>query len=539
METTAPVSPARILLLLALGALPALALGFGDASPLQRWDLPITAGVLLGGLLLARRRRAEHVPAFPGAWPLALLLTTVLPLTLHALQKAPTTNDERAYLYQAELFTEGRVSEPVQQNALVDFTLRRRQVHEDRERDMRYGKYPLGTSAWFAPGVAIGWPASMAIVSALLAVAATRRLARAYQLAQPATAAFLLAISPFFLLVQGSFQSEVVTLPLALLAWLALLRARQGGVGWAVAVGLACGAIFLARPLTGVVAAGACALGLATLGPARARLMRLGAATLGGLPCLALALAYHAALTGDPWTSPYEAYAQVFQPSDVFGQGDVLAGLGRQAARWAVGLGMLGGVALGFAGLFQLRARDGGAGFVFALGLPVVYAFHWYPGHWAYLGPLYCYESLGLLLIGFLALLERAPAAWGKNLVLALASWGVIVAVPRLELIHEQGQLRSAPERVAATLEGEAVLLLPYVAVPAMQEHGLKFWTPSRRPADERVAIVRELANPDHTRRALGVLGLAGRPIYRLSPRTSAQEGEADHEALRAIDLED
>ena len=93
-------------------------------------------------------------------------------------------------------------------------------------------------------------------------------------------------------------------------------------------------------------------------------------------------------------------------------------------------------------------------------------------------------------------------------MVLALAAWGAIATVPRFGLIQEQVQLRSAPERVAATLPDDSVLLLPFVAVPSMQEFGMKHWTPSRHPAAERVAIIRELPRADHMLRALDALGL-------------------------------
>lgn len=550
MDSTAPAPPYFLLGVLLLGALPAIVASLFAPDLLQTWDLPITAGVLVGALLLARRRRADQVPEFPLALGLALCVAIIVPSALHMSAPVPATNDERAYLYQAELFAEGQLAEPLQQNELVDFTLRRRQVHEDRDQGTRYAKYPPGTAGWLTPGVWLGWPGLMAVIASIINVLLTRSLARAYGLPQADSIALLLALSPFFLLVQSSFQSEVATMPAALLAWWALLRVRDGELRFALLVGLACGAVFLTRPLTGVVAALACGWGMLTLGCPISRVRALGWAILGGLPMLALGLVYQSAQTGDALLSPYHAYATAFGPwedaslpaeqrvpIDVYGRGDFFAGLGRQAARWSVGLGMLGAAALGFVGLFRLRRRDGGAALLFALGLPAAYALHWYPGHWAYLGPLYGYESLAMLLIGFGAIASQAPPAWGKSLVLALASWGAIVMVPRYALIQEQMQLRSAPERVAAEMAEDSVLLLPFVATPRLQESGMKHWTPSRNPSAERVAIVRELPNPAHTRRALAALGLEGRPIFRLSPRTSARAGEPDYEALPASDL--
>lgn len=564
MDSTAPVTPRFLLTCLGLGALPAVAALLLAPELLQFWDVPLAVGVLLGGVLLARRVQAAEVGELPQALPLALLIAIAIPSALHLRNTVPATNDERAYLYQAELFAEGRLAEPLQTNELVDFTLRRRQVHEDPgrgedrdgdgapDRGTRYSKYPPGTSALLVPGVWLGWPPLMVVLASAANVLLSTALARRYGLARPEMAGLLLAVSPFFLLVQSSFQSEFATLPFALGAWLALLKVREGGKFPALWVGLCCGAIFLSRPLTGVVAALACAVGLASLAggfPVRVRALLF--ATLGGLPMLALALLYNQAQTGEALLTPYHLYAQTFGPwenaavpaaervpVDVYGQGDLLAGLARQGARWSVGLGMLGAALLGFVGLWRLRHRDGGAGLAFAILLPLAYSLHWYPGHWAYLGPLYGYECLGLLLIGCLALLAQAPPRWGRNLTLALASWGAIVALPRIGAIDDEVQLRSAPERVAASMPDRSVLLLPFVQDRAMHERSLKYWTPSRTPANERVAIVRELARPEHRLRSLDALGLRGRPIFRLSPRTSARDGEPDYEALPANDLQ-
>ncbi|MCH2101582.1 MAG: hypothetical protein MK209_06640 [Planctomycetes bacterium] len=551
MDSTAPLSPRFLLVALLIGALPAVGAALVAPDLLQTWDLPITAGVLIGAVLLARRRNANTVPEFPAALGLALLTAVMVPTALHLTSPGPATNDERAYLYQAQLFAEGRLNEPLQGNEQVDFALRRRQVHEDRDQGTRYAKYSPGVAGWLTPGVWLGWPALMVVMASVVNVLLTRSLARSYGLAQHNVIALLLAISPFFLLVQSSFQSEVVTFPAALLAWWALLRVRDQEFRFALLVGCACGLIFLARPLTGVVSALACGWGMLSMNCSMARVRSLGLAIVGGLPLLGFSLLYHAAQTGDALLTPYHAYAMAFGPwedaslsvadrvpIDVYGNGDLLAGLGRQAARWSVGLGMLGAAALGFVGLFGLRRRDGGAAFLFAVGLPLAYSLHWYPGHWAYLGPLYGFESLGLMLIGLGSALGRAPSAWGKNLMLALVAWGAIVIVPRYKVIQEQMEVRSAPERVAVTMDEGTVLLLPWVALPAMHEFGMKHWTPSRSPSAERVAIVRELSNPDYTRRALAALGLQGRAVYRLSPRTDAQEGEADYEALPANDLE-
>jgi len=545
MDRPASISPKLLLLALFLGTLPALLAAALAPDLLQRWDLPIAAGVLAGGLLLATRKRAERVGEFQFAGGLALLIVLVAGSYMQLRMQVPATNDERALIYQAELFAEGRLSETLQVNPMVDFMLNRRQLLEHE--GVRFAKYPPGPAFLLVPGVWLGWPGLMVILLAVFDLLLVVALAREYGLLRPQMAGLALAVSPFFLLVLSGFQSEFASLPFALGAWWALLRTRQGGWLAPVLVGACCGAVFLSRPLTGVIAALACGWGLVALHGMRAALPRLAAATLGGIPSLAILLTYQAAQTGDAWTAPYEIYAQKFGPwldarvpaaeripVDVYGQGDPVAGLGRQLTRWSVGLGMLGAFAVGLLGLWQLRRKDGGAALIFTLALPIAYAFHWYPGHWAYLGPLYNFEALGFVLIGFLAAASWMPPAWGKNLVLALLAWGAISAKPRFDLLLDEAQQRSAPERVAEQMQGPAVLLLPFVSVPKMLEYGMKHWTPSRHPAEERVAIVRELPQPEQTRRGLEALGLTGRPVFRLSPITDAEAGEADYEALPA-----
>ena len=68
----------------------------------------------------------------------------------------------------------------------------------------------------------------------LCSVLLARSLARQYGLPHPGTLALLLALSPFFVLVQSGFQSEIATLPAALLAWWALLKVREGASRYAV-----------------------------------------------------------------------------------------------------------------------------------------------------------------------------------------------------------------------------------------------------------------------------------------------------------------
>jgi hypothetical protein len=548
MVSKASVTPRGLVIALLLAALPALiAVGTG-LEVFQRWDLLVSAAILSASLAMILLR-GEKTSLISSPMALSMLVLIVPTVFVQLRNPVPATNDERSYLFQAELFAEGSLADPVQLNEWVDDSLRQRQVHDFRELKRRYSKYGPATSAALTPGIWLGWPPLMVLLAGVLDLILVSLIARRMGLARHHMAALLLATSPFFLLAQTSFQSEVFTLPAALAGYLALLKARQnppdGPIFPAFLVGVCSGWIFLGRPLTGVVFATSMALGL-FLGKDAPRLKGIFGAILGGLPMLFLALAYNRAQTGDWFLYPYKSYAGMFGPwenpgavaadripIDVYGNGDWMQGLLRQLARWAVAFGgMLGAVGLAWWGLWRHRHKDGGASAAFALFLPVAYSLHWYPGHWGYLGPLYCLESLGFLVVGLLLLLSDAPKAWRNNLLLGMVAWGAILFVLRLQPLSEEVFRRSQPERAAVEMPDNSVLLLPFLANPAMQEDTMKYWSPTRKPASRRVAIVRELPNPELTAKALKALGLEERPVFRLTPVDSESEIQ-EYEAVK------
>lgn len=122
--------------------------------------------------------------------------------------------------------------------------------------------------------------------------------------------AFMLALSPMFLVLGGTYLNYVFALGLELTAaWMLLRGLRTGGRGWLVGAGLAAGFAFVTRPYDAVLVAGllgAYALWTRRVEPATT-VRRLGWVAAGGLPFVAATLVYNAAVCGDPLEFPTQA----------------------------------------------------------------------------------------------------------------------------------------------------------------------------------------------------------------------------------------
>ena len=224
-------------------------------------------------------------------------------------------------------------------------------------------------------------------------------------------------------------------------------------------------------------------------------------------------------------TATYELYAAKNTPFDVYGNGDMFDGLLRQAGRWSVAFGgMLGAVALAFWGAWRMRIKDGGVAIAAAIVLPVVYSLHWYAGHRLYLGPLYVVETLPLLTIGFVFLLQAAPEKVKRALPLAMLSFAGIMFVTRLDLIQLEAVQRAEPQ--IAILKQD-IPPRSVVFVPSKKNgdpnKAFKHWTPSR-PGDlltDAVVVLRSSKRLPPGK-LVRDLGLQGRNLYNYDPATQS-----------------
>ena len=232
----------------------------------------------------------------------------------------------------------------------------------------------------------------------------------------------LLALSPFLIFIGGGYLSHVPAVAFAAVAFYAMLRARDGGWGWAILTGAGAGAMVTTRPWTGLV--------VAVLYPAATWLAsavrergwswfaaRAAGATLGGAP-FALGMAwYDRVLFGSPLTLGYslaygpahglgfhrDPWGNLYGPLEALGYSSAnLLTLGVYLLETAVPV-------LALVGLFLVVARrlPRGTGVLLAWALlpAVANLFYWHHGF--HLGPRMLYEAApAWLLLTALAALE-------------------------------------------------------------------------------------------------------------------------------------
>ena len=230
----------------------------------------------------------------------------------------PLYHDEHAYLFQARTFLNGHLHYPGN-GPLADAF---RQMHV-LDGAVFAGRYFPGTALWLLPFLAAGLPVAGWWLAHGLTAALVARIAGRWGTAAAWTAGLSLATTPALAVFGNLLLSPTPTM-LAFAAFVhAWLRSRERqGVCWPVVAGLCVAFAFLTRPLTAVGLAGG--FGLWTL---HAGVRRMHGFDRRKLAAMVLAFAvgpvamatYNAALTGDPFTSPYGLYTARHTPSHVYG----------------------------------------------------------------------------------------------------------------------------------------------------------------------------------------------------------------------------
>ncbi|MFB6075439.1 MAG: ArnT family glycosyltransferase [Haloarculaceae archaeon] len=279
-----------------------------DGSPLR--GASGTRQFLRGISVLVRERPAAVAAALAATGALvAVAVSTFL------FPHLTPNHDEGVYLRQADLLLAGqfRLRPPVVGPFRPWFFV--------RDGAALYPKYGPVTAATFAAGKLLGgFRVALAGVAAGVVALTYRTVREAFDARTGLLAAVLVLASPLFVIQSGTFLPYLPTLLWNLGFAAAYLGAdRTGSRRLAAVAGLAVGVAFFARPYTAVLFA------LPFVGHAlwtlrngdRDALARHALTAAGGLAGVAAALAYNAALTGDPLLFPYRAFA----PQDGLGFG--------------------------------------------------------------------------------------------------------------------------------------------------------------------------------------------------------------------------
>lgn len=286
--------------------------------------LMLVLPVALLSAILLRGERADAVmsvlarAAAPvrrlGAARFGLLLAVVsglltLAFTHFVLEGRPNFVDSLAQMAQARIWADGRLAGPGGSDGafwLIQNTLL-------TERGW-VSQYPPGHVALLALALALGMPSALgAVLVGLTVFFATLLAARLFpdDPVQARVAPALLAVSPFFLFLGGSFMNHATAALFTTIGAYGLCRAWQDRPGWAYVAGAAFAFSFATRPLATLAMGLGIALTLPMLavGPVTIRrFLALHARTLAGaLPLLLAFFAYNTHFFGGPLRMGYEA----------------------------------------------------------------------------------------------------------------------------------------------------------------------------------------------------------------------------------------
>lgn len=239
---------------------------------------------------------------------LAVLAALTIVLVAEGVFPYNTSNhDEAVYLQQAAMLLDGQLHlhPPVAESFRPWFFV--------EDGNSLYPKYTPVAAAIFAVGGALGsYTISLGLVAGATVWASYAVVAEVFDRPTAVVAAGLVFASPLFLIDGAVFLSYIPTLALNLtFAWAYLRADRTGDRRLAALAGGAIGLAFFSRPYTAVLfalpfIAHAC---WQLRGFDRATLGRLGLTAAVGCAGVALTLAYNAAVTGDPFVFPYQAFA--------------------------------------------------------------------------------------------------------------------------------------------------------------------------------------------------------------------------------------
>jgi 4-amino-4-deoxy-L-arabinose transferase-like glycosyltransferase len=224
-------------------------------------------------------------------------------------QAHPHIEDEIIYLYHARYLSEGvlTVPAPPVPEAFSFYLI-------PHEAGRWFSIFPPGWPAMLAVGVFLGvaWLVNpvLASLNVLLSYAVLRKI---YSRRAARMAVLLLALSPWFVFMGMNFMAHTFTLTCALVATLAVIRARNSGSStWGLIAGCAVGVVSLIRPLDGLVVGGLLGLWAIGFGERRLKVSSILTFALGAAAVAAVVLPYNRQITGNPTEFPLMAYYEKY-----------------------------------------------------------------------------------------------------------------------------------------------------------------------------------------------------------------------------------
>ena len=247
-------------------------------------------------------------------WVIALGAT----LSYFSYERYPHLQDEVIYLYHARYLADGELSVPAPPVPEA-FSIYMIPFKSARW----YSVFPPGWPAVLTVGVVLGLPwlinPLLAGVNVILAYLLFQEL---YSRRFARIAVLLLCVSPWQIFMAMNFMSHTATLSFALLAAVAMARARKTEKSkWGLIAGLAIGAVSLIRPPDGLVMMGLLGLWGIGLGGQRLKLSSISAFFLGVIVSGGLILPYNKLITGNAMLSPLTAYYEQYYGPKVFALG--------------------------------------------------------------------------------------------------------------------------------------------------------------------------------------------------------------------------
>jgi hypothetical protein len=252
------------------------------------------------------RRGIENSTIDPIAL-LAAIWVIVLAGVLGAFsyQQHPHLADEVGYLYHGRYFAAGMLTMPAPP-APDAFKLDLMTYEAERW----YSPVPPGWPAMLALGVFLGAPwlvnPLLAGINVLLSFVFLGEL---YDRRSARIGVLLLCVSPWNVFMAINVLTHCSTLTFALVAAVAVARARSTGKAlWGWGGGMAAGMVSLIRPLDGAIVAGLLGLWAIGIGAPRLKASSIASLILGCIAIGAIVLPYNKFLTGRPTEAPLMAY---------------------------------------------------------------------------------------------------------------------------------------------------------------------------------------------------------------------------------------